>query len=258
MASVGTEDSIRVERRGDLKVYHRGEFPVDALLDALHALGKTLKVSKKSVTREVRGWVIKESRPEGRVGCLKRTLLRPRYRRGWAAANYLMRRGIPVPKPVAFVEKGRYGLIAGNALVSEYLDGYRNVEEHAKELVEQPDAEEAVPRFLLALAQAINGLCDTGAYHSDLSGKNIFTRDGETFYFIDLDGVFLHRPLTDARRMRNHVQVYDSFCDFIDDEFLAPFLSRMLPPEHRMRDWLPEVREAQRRRRAQHLAGQTS
>lgn len=250
MVSLRIDKTIKAERRGPLKVYHHEDLSVDAILDILETPGETLKVSKKSVTRQVREWVVKESRPEGGIGLLKHTFRRERYRQGWVAAHYLAQRGVPVPAPVAFVERGRLGVILGNALISRFLEGCRNVEKYAAKLARQADCEEPLEKFFSALVQAVNSLCETGAHHSDLSGKNIFTKDGEAFYFIDLEAVALNQPYTEELRMKNHVQLYDSFCDFVEDKLLVRFLSLLLPEEYHVRDWMPEVRSAQRRRRA--------
>ena len=254
MATFPTVNTIRIERRRGNTVQLRGQLTLEAVLEALDAPGETLKMSRKTWTRRVGDWVIKESRHEAGLGPIKHTLLRQRYHQGWIAANHLAQRGVRVPEPLAFVEKGKWGIIAGNALICEYLDGYHNVEKHAAELVATGSGEEVIGRFFSRLADAINGLCAAGACHSDLSGKNIFTKDGETFYFIDLDGVVLKHPYTDDLRRKNHVELYDSFCDAFDGRVLAAFIAQLLPPDHDARLWLPHVIEGQRRRRARQLA----
>ena len=40
---------------------------------------------------------------------------------------------------------------------------------------EQGASDDEIHAFLRALADAVNGLCDSGAYHADLAGKNILT-----------------------------------------------------------------------------------
>lgn len=202
------------------------------------------------MTRRVGPWVVKASRAQGGLGVLKRTLQRARYRGAWAASHFLARRGVCVPQPHAFVEEGRFGVIVGNALVTEYLDGCRNVEHYAAGLAASSDE---VAQFLGRLADAVNGLIATGAYHTDLSGKNIFTCDGETFYFIDLDGVVLDLVPTDGQRMKGHVQLYDSFCDLWGADLLDPFIGRMHPDASDQAAWLHAVHEGQRARRAEHM-----
>jgi RIO-like serine/threonine protein kinase len=244
------ENDTRIERRDPFRALLRGDVALDAVLQALRAPRETLKLSRKTWTYRVGGWVVKESRLQAGLGALKHTLLRNRYRRSWLAANHLFSRGVLVPAPIAYVEEARFGIVLRNALVCEYLNGFRNVEQHARDLAQRNAAPETVRAFFDGLADAVNHLCSTGAYHSDLSGKNIFTKDGASFYFIDLDGVVVNGPHTDERRKRNHVQLYDSFCDWFDEEILAAFIRRMLPAGHPTTDWVSKVREAQRARRA--------
>lgn len=240
---------LRNVRRGLYRAQIVPEVSEDALWDALHAEGEVLKESRKSVVRRVDNWVIKQSRPSFVFGLVRHTFRRERYRRGWNAARHLQARGVLVPKPIAYVEKGFAGLITGNAFVSEYLHGWRNVELCMRSLVHGGAGPDPIHMLLERLADAVNGLVMAGACHEDLSGKNILTRDGRAFCFIDLDAVELEVEYSDARRKRNLIQLYDSFCDELSDVFLAPFIARMLEARHDPRVWLPAVRQGQAERR---------
>lgn len=255
-----------MRRVGGRTIWLREGVEPEAVLEALEAPGDVLKESSKSLTRRVGDWVVKVSRFEGGLGVLKHTLFRNRYRQAWRAANHLKDRGVRVPSPIAYVERGWLGVIVGNAYVSEYLDGYVNVERFAAGMAGEmpplgpprirgggaPDAQ----AFFSGLARAVNALNASGAYHADLSGKNIFTRNGTSFCFLDLDGVVLGKPYTEARRMKNHVQLYDSFCDVYDETVLGPFVSQMLPADIDASEWLVRVKAGQRVRRATHCAKQ--
>lgn len=254
MVPLTTDDDARTERRGALTMHLRHDVPLEAVLEALRAPGEILKVSSKTVTKRVGDWVVKQSRLQGGLGPLKHTLRRNRYRAGWRAAKRIERRGVRVPRPVAYVEKGCLGIIVGNAVVSEFLDGFRNVEQHAAELAANHASQETIGAFLDGLARAVNKLTAADAFHTDLSGKNVFTHHGTAFCFIDLDGVVLDRPYTEQCRLKNHVQLYDSFCDLFGDHLLEPFLARMLPGGQPISEWLAAVRAAQRVRRARTVA----
>lgn len=235
-------------RRG-WHVYHlRHGLSVAEVREILAQPGEAIKRSRKSLVRRVGPWVIKESR-RGLVGLLKHTFLRRRYRRGWMAALHLNRHGVDVPAPAAFIETGMLGIITGNTLIAAYLDGQRNVEQFLLALVQRGGGKDTIALFLERLAAAVNRLSAAGAYHADLSGKNIFTQDGIRFYFIDLDGVVLDTEYTEERRMKNLVQLYDSFCDLLNDAMLVPFISRLLGPDHDLRLWMPRIRKAQQERR---------
>jgi len=202
----------------------------------------------------VGSWVVKESAANPVTGAVRHTFLRNRYRRGWRAAVHLQEAGVLVPAPIAYVERYRAGVVWKNAVIVEFLGGYCNVEQFVKARLEKGAGPCSFESFFAKLAAAVNALCRAETYHSDLSGKNIFTIDGSTFYFIDLDGCVLGRAYTEDLRLRNHVQLYDSFCDWFPDEIMSRFLSKMLDPNHDIVDWMDRVRVAQARRRARTVA----
>jgi len=248
-------DGHTVTQIGRLRLYHRADLGAQALLEAIEGGGNVLKTSSKSETRRVGEWAVKRSRLEGGLGPLKRTLARGRYRRAWIAANYLHLRGVHVPEPLAYGEWTWIGIVLGDVLVTRLLAGHVNVEVFAAQLVRDSATQEKLDSFFAGLASAVNRLTSAGAYHADLSGKNIFTKDGAEFYFIDLDGVVLGKPYGNALRLKNHIQLYDSFCDFCDHDTLARFHARMLPdPE--MEGWMRAVVKGQRTRRRRHRSRQ--
>ncbi|MCP4644326.1 MAG: hypothetical protein GY851_28040 [bacterium] len=243
--------AVSVDRLRGMTVRRRSDVSLDAVLSALKTEGQTLKASHKSTTRRVNDWVVKSSGREAGLGLLKRTFRRTRYRRGWDAVVHLAEHGIGAPQPIAFVEATRLvGLVTSNAFLCEYIDGACDVEAYAdRYLVGQAEPED-IHAYLKRIADAVNALAASGAYHADLAGKNILTRDGVSFFFIDLDSVALGCRYTKDLRMKNHVQLYDSFCDRWDDGFLEPFLARMLPDTDGLPNWMKKVRELQSIRRA--------
>jgi len=250
MNSGETPNAARKTRKGSHTYHLAPETSVNAVRDILNTPGKTLKRSNKTLVQLVDGWVVKQSDGALFSRLLRLTLRRKRYRRGWRAAQHLRQHDVLTPRFLAYVETSFAGLITRNAAIMEYLDGLLNVEEFVRALIRRGAGPDVIKACLAALADAVNGLNAAGAYHADLSGKNIFTGDGRAFYFIDLDAVELGGTYTDERRMTNLVQLYDSFCDELNDMFLAPFLMRMLPTGYDPRVWLPRVRAGQRRRRA--------
>lgn len=239
---------LRRERHGGLAVYLTPGVELHEALALLEAPGESLKESRKGSVHRVGDYVVKASAP-GTLNTIKRTARRARYRQAWLAAHHLQAHGIGVPEPVAFFERRRAGVISGHAMISRHLDGQRNVEQFAVGLCKRGAGLDTITLFLDALAKSVRALEAAGAYHADLSGKNIFTRDGARFTFIDLDAVFLGVPYTDERRVLNHVQLWDSFCDFVHERFLVPFIQKMLPPDIDHRNWLAWVRHIQQQRR---------
>jgi len=235
-------------RRGAASVYLTPGVSLDEVLDALAETGEVLKDSHRGRVRRVGNCVIKES-TRGSADAIKHTMHRARYRQAWLAAHHLQENGVGIAAPIAFVEFRRAGIISGHAMLSAYLPEHRDVEQFTVALIKRGAGRDTLAHFLDALANAINALTDSGAIHEDLSGKNILTADGEAFRFIDLDAVTIGAPYTDELRLKNHVQLYDSFCDVLSDRLLVPFLEKLLSTTIDSRTWMPQVREAQEQRR---------
>lgn len=249
MTSPRLDDSIVKVRTGWSTVYHVRGASLNGIVEALATPGDVLKASDKCVVRRVGDYVLKESRLARGSGPLKHTFRRARYRQAWFAAHHLRKHGVRVPEPLAYVEKGRFGIVTGNVLVTAFLGGQQNVEQFLQVLIQRKAGADTIHYFLAGLAQAINQFTDSGAYHGDLSGKNVFTADGRDFCFIDLDDVTLGDTYETGLRLKNHVQLYDSFCDVLSDSILVPFITKMLSPDQDIRVWMPKVREAQAQRR---------
>jgi hypothetical protein len=245
------QPSFILTRKGMDRIYHRPDIAPEDVLQALGEPGEILKSSRKSITRRLGPVVVKSSRGEF-VGVVRMLAGRARYRRAWQAAQHLEQHGIAIPRTLAYVEHGLLGLVTANHLVSEYLEGYRNAEQYLLRLIQTGMGKLAVSAYLAALADAVNELNATGACHHDLSGKNIFTLDGSNFLFIDLDDVSIGEEYTEEARLKNLIQLYDSFCDVISDAVLVPFISRMLPQGEDPRVWMPRVRKGQQTRRRVH------
>ncbi len=237
----------------DAVVRRRADISCASLLEMISAEGETLKVSPTTETRRVDGYVVKACSRGSVFGVLKRTLRRNRYRRGWVAGLYLEQQGIGAPRVEGLVEKGRWGFISGSYLIMEYLDGANNVERYLAEMVQDGAPEERIRTFLGGLAQTVNALREAGAFHRDLSGKNIFTRKGEKFYFIDLDSIVPVKRYSRGMHYTNHVQLYDSFCDYLGDDMLDPFMAQMLPEGQDYATWVKLIRRGQMERRTRQI-----
>ena len=228
--------NFRISRLSGRTVYLRGDVTFGQLETLLNHPGEVLKSSPKAEVRRVGHWVVKETRSGAGNKTLRHTLLRDRYRQPWIAAHHLRENHVRVPEPLAFVEKERLGLVSGTVFVFQYLAGQINSEEFLLSLLKQGAGADAIGGFLDRLADAINSVEAAGAYHADLSGKNIFTREGDRFFIIDLDAVSLDTPIDEEKRLKNHVQLYDSFCDALNDSLMVPFIGKMLPPELDLRE----------------------
>ncbi len=252
----GTNESgVLVTKRSNRLIHYAAHAEPDDVIAAVTEPGEVLKTSSRAVTRRCGSFVVKRFRARHGYGLLKLNVLRIGNRTMWARATELFRRGVPIPCPTAFVERRHCGTTTAAAYVCEYLDGWVDVEQYARQMLRGGASSDAVRAYLENIADAVNKLTAAGAYHSDLSGKNIFTDSGgESIRFIDLDDVRLDTPYTRSRRFRNHVQLFDSFCDMWGHDLLEPFIERMLPSEYDSSIWHKRVVDAQRRRRARYEA----
>jgi hypothetical protein len=235
-------------------VQYRADTPRDAVLEAMARPGETLKRSHKFDVRLVGDWVVKQSLFEGGMGPFKLTVVGNRYRRAWNAAWRLAKYGVPIAAPIAYAEERRGGIVWTNTLITGWLGALPTVEQWAHERI-GPENEDEAGAFLDRLARVLQPLESARAYHADLSGKNILTPDGETFYVVDLDGVHLDRRYTERLRRKNQAQLYDSFCDLWPPDVIEPMIARLGAARGWPHDkWFPTVQAAQAERRARQIA----
>jgi len=234
------------------RVWIRADARPDQLDLLLRHPGQPLKTSSRGIVTRVGSWVVKRQTAGSLVAGVKLALRPERNRRAWAASHYLRARGTRAPEPLAYVEfRNALGLTTGTAFICQYLDGFLNIEDFLFELIRRGAGEATLRGFLEGLADACLAFERAPAWHGDLAGKNIFTRDGRLFYFIDLEAVRIGRGPTEDERMKNHVQLYDSLCDAMGDALLVPFIGRMLPEGTDIRVWMPRVRKLQEKRRTE-------
>lgn len=245
-----------VERRGNLRVYRRREIAageVISLVDRYRASGE------KSQTLEGSACAchVKEVESAGFWQNLKDLFQRPRARRAWHAANALLVRGLPTPRPLALVEERRWGLLRRSYLITEHLQRASTLAAHMHDRFVMGNAGGAEIREIEGkLAETLAMLYAESIYHSDLKATNILVGiDPErvlVFHFADLDGIQLWRNPHPSRVVKNLVQLYCSvpYCigERVPLRFFAHFLRETgLGPALRGR--LPEIARRARARR---------
>ncbi len=244
-----------VDQAGPLRIFHDPGISLESILATLKSPGEFLKTSRKFTSRRIEKYVIKEGMSQGGIGALKRSVNRARYRQGWLAAHHLKRAGCLVPEAIAFIEQGRGCIITHNMMISQFLLGFIDVRQYAAKLQRRDADTDEIAAFLSAIAKAVNKLNNSGAYHSDMAGKNLFTKDGKEIYFLDLDAVVLGIPYTKQRRLKNHVQLYCSFRGIWQDDILEAFIKEMLPADiaesrEAFSEWMNEIKREQSKRTA--------
>lgn len=227
----------------------------EAIRAALQEPGVVVKQSRRTAVRRVGDWCIKESSGNGWLHPLDLTLRPGRYTSGWIVGRTLHANGIPVPRPVSNASQWRGPICVYRATVTEWLEGWTDVEEAARMLAASAAEDEAIREFLGGIDTLHGKLCDARYYHADLSGKNIFCRrppGAEHFEccLIDLDSVRRVRSVSTRLRIRNAVQLYDSFCDLWDERLLGSMVCRVMGLSRFDADTFEQVRSIQQVRRA--------
>ena len=237
-------------KTGNKRAWYREDVSPKQLETLLTHEAEVLKETPKVRVSAVEHWIIKHRRSMVARSVLSPGRNRERHVCAWRAGHYLRAHGIRVPEPLAYMERSAAGVITSSWHIFQNLLQYRDVESYVSGLIESGADGLSLEAFLHHLAESLASLEACGAWHGDLSGKNIYTRDGVRFYLIDLDAVQLNVPYDEERRLKNHVQLYDSFCDALSDVLLVPFLESLLPQSCDLRTWMPRVRDDQQKRRA--------
>ena len=200
-----------VERRGRYRIYRRREIPVEALLDAVYSTesgGRAPDVSGMALH-------VKQIESPGLWQNFKDIFQKPRGRRAWHAANALIVRAIPTPKPLALVEETRGLLLRRCWLVTEYLESAPTLAKyvHSRFVMDESEAAD-VGSLLRKLAKAMATLYRENIYHGDMKASNILVKVEQDnvpeFYFTDLDGIQLWRSPHASRVVKNLVQLFCS------------------------------------------------
>jgi hypothetical protein len=244
-------DQLRCERRkqGAFTVWHRPEAELSDILTAVQNPGELLKESPKAVTWRTGPWVIKQSARGVRIA-LKQIAAGKQRKQAFDAAVFLENHRIPAARPVAYVERSAAGVTHRSWTITKYLDGCVDVEAFLDRMIANKAKNADIQQYLAGIASAVNVLVKAGVHHQDLAGKNILTRNGQIFFFIDLDAVTIGQGYTAEDRVKNHVQLYDSFCDRINDTYLEPFIAAMGTTTENIAMYMGAVKKAQKIRRA--------
>ena len=160
---------------------------IDTLMDAGQILknGNTCYVSRLTwAGMEV---VVKRYNHKALIHSLRHTIKRSRARRGWLHAHHFGMRGIPTPKPLAYIEQRKGLLIWNSYLVTQYTEG--------PSLYQFLRDESIAPEQRVTMKQKVTDLLDQLAQHhithGDLKHTNILiAKNGPTL--TDLDSVRFH------------------------------------------------------------------
>jgi tRNA A-37 threonylcarbamoyl transferase component Bud32 len=183
-----------------------------------------------------------------------------RYSRGkisWVAANELLRRGISQLKPLAYIEKRRFGLLKESFFITESPHDYLEMDRYLIKSFGNGQSRDSIPpkrAFIQEFARCIGRLHRSEIFHGDLKTCNILTRERSgqwDFSFIDLDAVSLGTKVDARRALKNLVQINCSIPGFLSYgdrvRFLKWYLQRYQIPLPK-RDLINAILEESRKR----------
>ena len=131
-------------------------------------------------------------------------------RRAWQGAQLLQAAGIPIPRPLAVVEKRFAGVVRESFYVSEALLSQNPLNVYWREHQIRWSWQRR-RAFLRTLAEFFRRLHDAGIYVGDLKDENLFVEEQDEthwkFYIVDLDRVIQQQPLTQQRCFKNLIQL---------------------------------------------------
>ncbi len=216
--------------------------------------GEIIKETSKTTSYRVGHYFVKKTNYNFFEGILRHNLLSKRCRNIWNISNFLLHHNIPTPKPIAYLEKLKYGLPYQHFFISEYLERSQNVEIFIKNKLHIQNGI-SLKDFFNALENILLTLWENGIYHKDLSGKNLLTVNGEIIYLVDLDDTHLINYLDIKYKIKNLVQIYDSFCDFVEEEILKDFIFSILNQTsiNQVDITYNKIKNLQQQRRTQHI-----
>ena len=193
--------------------------------------------------REMGGEVIKESRlrwatiltlPNGRriffkkdrikgwFDSLKALLLPSKARREWFIAYRLRKSNLPIPRPLGWMERVRWGWLKESYYLSEAIgSGVSFIEDSIKK---------RESFWTIELAKTVRKVHEAGLFHKDLHAGN-FLWNGESFYLIDLHRAKILNVLSLKQRLWNLSQLFHSLRSAWEEEEQIKFIEKYFDGE---------------------------
>jgi tRNA A-37 threonylcarbamoyl transferase component Bud32 len=127
--------------------------------------------------------------------------------RTWRKGYALLNRNLPTARPLAVLQRRRWGLLQDSLLITEKLPGAMDLAKALGPLADggRPNGQWHYKHLLTRrLVRLLKQMHECGFYHRDLKASNILVvpcrnGDGPEPWLIDLDGLF-HRPFVSRRR----------------------------------------------------------
>lgn len=165
--------------------------------------------------------VLKEFRSAG-FRKWKSLFTRSKAYKAWRGAAACISRGIPTPKPCAYLERREKGTLRESFFLAEWIDGAREIRFLLREL-----PPEDLSRLLAELAEHLGYCHNQGILHKDLSDGNILVKKSglgrSCFFLVDTNRIRLRNSLPRLKRVRNLIRlgVPPPFQHFFLDQYLG-------------------------------------
>ncbi len=170
--------------------------------------------------------------------------------RALKGAAILQRARIAAARPVAGVEKRKYGILLNSFFISDEIAGGKTADTYWVENLQGragPDGFRCRRQFIQRLAELFRLLHTERIYHDDLKDANILAvsqgSDADcVLYLLDLEGVRRSNHLTKRRRVKNLVQLYRTLGKYLSRpqqlSFLEGYLGASFLDRGRKRAWI--------------------
>ena len=142
---------------------------------------------------------------------LRHTIKRSRALWGWINGHRLLNIGIPTPKPLAYLERRKWGLVWTSYLVTEYVDGQKLSDLERDTNVSQ----QQLSRIIRQVEVLLERLAKYRISHGDLKHTNILiTQKGPILTDLDamrvhgLKGIYKLKRAKDMARFRKNQAVF--------------------------------------------------
>ena len=156
--------------------------------------------------------------------------------RSLRGAEILRRAGIATVKPVAAVEKRKYGILLNSFFISDEIVGAKTADAYWRENLQSRKGSAGIRlrrQFIRLLGDLFRSLHTEGIYHDDLKDANILAVGREDdagceLLLLDMEGVRRCDPLSSKRRIKNLVQLYRTLGQYFSKTQCLLFLKAYL------------------------------
>jgi len=219
--------------------------------------GKVLRASLQTEDEPLEV-IVKVHRPRGRLRRTLTAIRRSRDMRCWRAGYALLNRDVPTARPLAILDRRRFGCLRESLLICEAIQNAKDLDRLVLDDLPQWDAQTArrnKDRLIETLVGLFKRLESRSFVHRDCKASNILVANYDQpdqlpqVWIVDLTGLRLCRrrpdfPLDALMRLSVSLEISPHITRTDRLRFLMRF---MLAPGRSNRDWKPLWMELSRR-----------